>query len=101
MLLTALTSAAIALAMQQLPGAGGTVRGEIRSEETGSVVPGASVEVLYSRPPRATASDSTGRYALEDVPPGRRTIRARRIGYAPLEMEVVVPAGLTCGRVFR
>lgn len=92
MALTTIAAALAALALQQLP-TGGSVRGEIRSEETGAVVAGATVEVLDGRPLRATASDSIGRYVLADVPAGRRTIRARRVGFAPLEMEVVVPGG--------
>lgn len=93
MAMTAVAAAMLAFALQQLPGAGGSVRGEIRSEESGVVVPGATVEVLDSRPRRATATDSIGTYRLHDVPAGRHTIRARRVGFAPFEMEVVVPAG--------
>lgn len=92
MSLIALSSALLALTLQQLPG-GGSLRGEVRSEDTGATVAGATVEVLDSRPQRATASDSAGHYLLAGVPAGRWTVRARRVGFAPLEMEVVVPAG--------
>src|SRR5690606_23246862 len=32
-------------------------------------------------------------YRLVEIPSGRRTLRVHRLGYAPLEMEVVVPSG--------
>lgn len=92
MLVNALSAALLTIIMQ-LPLQKGSVHGEIRSEESGEVVGGASVELVDSEPRRATASDDGGRYSLEDVPAGRHTIRARRVGFAPLEMEVMVPAG--------
>lgn len=91
MLATSFLAAALALALQ-IPASTGVLLGEVRSEETGATVAGASVEVVGSLPVRATATDSAGRYRLNGVRPGRQTIRARRVGYAPLEMDVVVPA---------
>jgi hypothetical protein len=92
MVLPAISAAVLALALQ-VPQPAGAVRGQVRSESTGALIPGASVEVLDSWPQRASASDSAGRYHLAAVPAGRRTIRARRVGYAALEMEVVIPPG--------
>src|SRR5690606_22057484 len=92
MILTAVSAALLALAVQ-LPGQAGVVRGEIRSEETGEVIAGATVEVVGSHPLLASASDAAGRYTLLEVPAGRRTLRARRVGYAPFELDVVVPPG--------
>lgn len=92
MLAHAFSTVFLALALQ-LPGSTGSVRGEIRSEESGAVIPGATVEIVADRPLGATASDDDGRYLLSNVPAGRHTIRAHRIGYAPLEMDVMIPAG--------
>lgn len=84
------TAAALLALALQLPASTGEVRGEVRSEGTGEVITGATVEVLDGRP-RAASSDDSGRYRLVGIDPGRRTIRARRVGYAPLEMVVMVP----------
>src|SRR5690606_5606326 len=90
MAVSALSTLVLALALQ-LPGETGQVRGQVRSEETGEILPGATVEVVDARPARAVASGIDGSYMLPAVPAGRRTIRARHVGFAPFEMEVVVP----------
>ena len=90
MILSTVATALLA-ALMQLPGLNGEVRGEVRSETTGEIIPGATVEVLDGRP-RATATGDDGRYRLEGISPGRRTIRARRVGFAPL-----IPGGFAHG----
>lgn len=92
MFVTSLLAAALAVTLQ-IPAQVGVLTGEVRSEETGTTVTGASVEVVGSMPARATATNADGEYRLTGVRAGRQTIRARMVGYAPLEMDVVVPAG--------
>lgn len=94
MFATSLLATALAFALQ-IPVQTGVLSGEVRSEETGAAVEGASVEVVGSMPARATATGAEGEYQLSGVRAGRQTIRARRVGFAPLEMDVVVPAGGT------
>jgi hypothetical protein len=72
---------------------GGAVRGHVRSESTGEPLGGAIVELVGVPGARQVIADSTGAYRVDDIPSGRRLLRARHLGYAPLEMEVVVPAG--------
>lgn len=70
----------------------GTLRGQVRSEVEAAPIPGAVVEVL-GLAGHAVVAGRSGRYELRDVPAGRRVVRVRHIGHAPLEIEVVVPAG--------
>lgn len=72
---------------------GGSVRGEVRSESTGEALPGAVVEIVDARGSRQVVADDAGAYRLDEIPAGRRVLRAARLGYAPLEMDLVVPAG--------
>jgi hypothetical protein len=72
---------------------GGTVSGHVRSEATGEPLGGAVVELVGVPGARQVIADSTGAYRVDDIPSGRRLLRARHLGYAPLEMEVVVPPG--------
>jgi hypothetical protein len=64
----------------------GTVRERAASR------PLARVEVLIEEGPR-TLTDSLGHYQLTDVAPGVRVLVARRIGYAPVRVRIVVPPG--------
>jgi hypothetical protein len=84
-----LTLAALPLAAQE----SGRVRGEIVSEETWRPLGGASVEV-WSRYVRTVVhTDSLGRYVLTSIPAGRHSLRVRHLSHAPLEVEIIVPAG--------
>lgn len=71
----------------------GTVRGQVVSEGMRSGLPAAVVEIVGLERPLAAAAGPSGAYELRDVPAGRRVLRATHIGHAPLEIEVVVPAG--------
>ncbi|CAN5689103.1 TonB-dependent receptor [soil metagenome] len=82
----------LVLAPLQLPGTG-VIRGEVRSEATGAPLPDATVEVRVGAMVRSAGTDRTGAYALRAVPHGRRVLRVSRIGYDPLEVEVLVPSG--------
>jgi hypothetical protein len=77
------------VAPQQLAPVGG-IRGEVRGEG-GVVLEHATVEVVGSG--RAALTERRGRYHLERIPSGRQVVRASRIGYALMEVEVVVPVG--------
>jgi len=80
---------ALLLAAPQAPGPG-TVRGQVRSEQTGGPLPGAVVEVVGAG--LFSVADSAGRYVLRAVPAGRRVVRAVHLDHAALEVEVLVPA---------
>lgn len=71
----------------------GSIRGVVISEQAGQPLSAAIVEVSGVGAPIAVASSRSGSYEILDVPAGRRVIRARHIGHAPLELEVVIPAG--------
>jgi hypothetical protein len=87
-------SLALLTALSTPPAApGGTVSGHVRSEATGEPLGGAVVELVGAPGARRVVADSTGAYRVDDIPSGRRLLRARHLGYAPLEMEVVVPPG--------
>lgn len=73
--------------------AAGSVRGVVRSEQSATPLGSAMVELVVEGERRAVAADPTGRYRLVGVSPGRRLVRASHVGHAPLEIEVVVPAG--------
>jgi hypothetical protein len=85
---------ALAIALQ-VPPAGGTgaIRGEVRSEGTGQPLAGAVIEIVGGEHPLRASAAESGAYSLQGVPSGRRMVRARYIGHAPLELEVAVPAG--------
>lgn len=89
--LVCLLAAAPSVAAQ----ATGSIRGRIVSEHAGEPLSAAVVEVIGSSGPIAVASGRSGGYEVVDVPAGRRVIRARHIGHAPLEIEVVIPPGGT------
>jgi hypothetical protein len=91
--LALLAGLAAPLAASAQGSAGGVVRGVVRSESTGESLAGAVVEVVNADGSRRALADSTGSYLLREVSAGRRLLRARHLGYAPLEMEVVVPGG--------
>ncbi|HET6764627.1 MAG TPA: TonB-dependent receptor, partial [Longimicrobiaceae bacterium] len=68
----------------------GTVTGA-----TGEPVPGAGVsaEPAGGRVARRASTDSAGAYLLRALAPGRYVVRASRIGFAPVQREVVLAAG--------
>lgn len=77
----------------------GAVVGTARDAETGAVVP--FTQVLLEEANRSAVSDAEGRFVLENVPAGLQTLKAFRIGYAPLIRNVEVPAGDTLRLVLR
>jgi hypothetical protein len=75
----------------------GVVSGRVLEYATGRPVPNAIVEILDDKAMwvRATATDSVGRYRIEGVALGPRTMRARRIGHAPEVAGIAVSSGGT------
>ena len=90
-------SIAFTFALLLLPGLAwaqqGTITGMITEAETGSALPGATVQV----PDEGTgaAADSDGQYRITGVPAGEQTVRVTFIGYQAAERIVNVPAGGT------
>jgi protocatechuate 3,4-dioxygenase beta subunit len=65
-------------------GDGGRVAGRVTDADSGQPVAGASVVVFEPGspfPPHQTRTDADGRYALDGVPPGRRSLRVAKKGY--------------------
>ena len=65
-----------------------TVKGVVYDSTTGKPLEGAQVVLLGTESNAFT--DSQGRFALRDVPQGDYVLRARRVGYA--ELQVLVSA---------
>jgi hypothetical protein len=91
-----LVLAALALAWWPAPAAAqqqATVSGRVLNPQ-GEPVDGAAVEATpeSGRPRRATSGDG-GAFRIEDLRPGRWTLRASRVGYAEVRQTVTLPAG--------
>jgi hypothetical protein len=69
----------------------GVVHGTIESDPTSEPIVG--VRVTVGSIARAATSDSSGSYALGDLPPGRHQLTFAQFGYYDLTVEVVVPEG--------
>ncbi len=72
---------------------GGTVRGQLFAEGAGPALSHATVEIVGSNPRLIASSSADGSYVLRNVPPGRRLLRARQLGYRALDVEILVPEG--------
>ncbi|HEX5723986.1 MAG TPA: hypothetical protein VFX98_00895 [Longimicrobiaceae bacterium] len=70
----------------------GILRGSVQGELSGMPIPRAVVEVKGGDGTLTAFADSTGAYQLK-VPAGRHRFRVHHLAYAPMEMEVLVPAG--------
>lgn len=73
----------------------GTIRGRVLGQDSGDPLSFVVVEVGEGETYRATRTGEDGRYVLEDVPAGRRHLRARSLDRNPLELTIKVPAGET------
>lgn len=72
-------------------GAWGSITGLVAESETGVRLAG--VLVIVEGAGRAERTDSSGRFAIERVPPGTYTLRARFFGYRDAALRVRVRAG--------
>jgi len=94
MLAALLLLAAVSLTASVLEGQEpSAVHGVVRNESTGAVLPGAVVELRSGTWSGRALADRAGAYRLEAVPAGRGTLRARLLGHAVLELQILVPAG--------
>src|SRR5258708_15417141 len=65
-----------------------TLRGRV-TDTTGAPLPGVGVSIAELD--RGTRSDASGAFAFAHVPPGRYTVVARMVGFAPRTASVTVP----------
>lgn len=79
--------ASLTLAVQEVPG---TVQGVVRDAVDGRPISGAEIELVGTG--RSTVTDDSGSYLIPAVPGGERRLRARRLGFMPLEVDLSVPA---------
>ena len=85
-----------ALAVLLLPAgllaqATGSVTGVVTDQVTKRPVPDVQVMIIGTQ--RGAATDAEGHYTISALPAGSHRVRARRVGYAPGEVTVTVPAG--------
>jgi iron complex outermembrane receptor protein len=71
----------------------GAVEGRVTSAETGAPLPDANV--VLDGPQRGAATDSTGRFVIEDVETARYELVVSRVGYAQYRQSVRVEPGQT------
>lgn len=69
----------------------GTVTGRVFSQISGALVEFAVVEIIAQDRVISALSDRSGRYRLDNVPPGSRLIRARALDHSELVIGVRVP----------
>lgn len=87
-----------ALALLLLPGLAfgqqrGTISGQVLDSETGEELPGANV--LLVELGFGAATDISGQYEIDDVPPGNYTMRVTFVGYRQLQEQISLEAGET------
>ncbi|HJU66102.1 MAG TPA: TonB-dependent receptor [Gemmatimonadaceae bacterium] len=68
----------------------GAIRG-VASDTSGARVDNVRVQLVGSH--LGAVSDGDGRFTIRDVPAGRHTVRAIRLGYRAVDVELVVPGG--------
>jgi len=66
----------------------GTITGTVTASETRAPLARATVVVVGTR--LSAETDATGRYSISAVPVGTHRVRARMLGYAPVDTSVVV-----------
>ncbi len=95
---------ALVLASAMMPfrseaqGAVGTVRGTVTNSATG--LPLANAQIAVPGTMLGAITNATGTFTLASVPAGNQIIRARLIGYQPVDKPVVVTAGGTATVTF-
>jgi TonB-linked SusC/RagA family outer membrane protein len=66
----------------------GSVRGTVTDAKFGTGVP--DVQVFVSGTRRGSITDANGRYTIIALPTGRVTLRAQKIGFAPITRDVTI-----------
>lgn len=64
-----------------------TIRGVVKDAQSKSTLPGATIVLLNTSPPRGVASDLDGKFRLDNVPVGRQGLHISYIGYSPVILE--------------
>jgi outer membrane receptor protein involved in Fe transport len=77
----------------------GNVSGSVVDAGSGTGIQGATVTVVGTS--LSVLTDGAGRYRIVDVSPGHHTLRVRRLGYAPLDRQIVVDANTTTNVTLR
>jgi TonB-linked SusC/RagA family outer membrane protein len=83
----------LGLGAQGVQAQAGIVMGTVADARSGQAISGAIVEVEGTR--LVVMADGEGRYRIDNVPAGSRTVVARRLGYSPGRATVSVVAGET------
>lgn len=68
------------------------VKGRVTEKESGQPIMSVQIIVVGSGQRVGAITDASGDYSLRGVPAGTVTLRATRIGYAPMDQTVSVPA---------
>jgi iron complex outermembrane recepter protein len=98
-LLMGVAASSSTLAAERAPGAtGGSITGFVANAGTGNLLGGARVEIPTLR--MSALTDSTGRYILHGIPPGRHEIVASYTGLDSESTTVTVTAGQRTTRSF-
>src|SRR4051812_9005272 len=71
--------------------AGGRITGQVVDSIAG--LPITNAQVIIPGTALGATVNAQGRYAINNVPAGRTTVRAQRIGYGFVEQTIVVTAG--------
>src|SRR3954470_7002705 len=91
--LAAIALAASALTQRAHAQQTGTVRGTVTDSASARGIVGAQVTITGST--RGGLTNDAGEYTIRGVPAGTVTIRAQRIGFAPVDRSVTVTANET------
>jgi len=75
------------------PDTSAVITGEVVDAQTGSPLPLANV--IVDGRSLGTTTDQNGRFRIEDVPPGRQTLRVSYVGFETENRDVTVQAGST------
>jgi iron complex outermembrane recepter protein len=90
-LLLALPAGGVAGQPASDPDVTGSIIGEVVDRDTGAPVSAAHVRLRELR--RSELSHADGTFHFEDIPAGRYTVSAERLGYSPVELRIDVGDG--------
>jgi outer membrane receptor protein involved in Fe transport len=65
----------------------GKISGVVKDKQSGEPLPGASIQIVGTQ--MGAATNPKGEYFIINVPPGKYTVKASLIGYAPMEVQNV------------
>lgn len=74
-----------------LPAGSGSIKGKIRDIQSKESLPYSNVVVIGTS--WGTSADADGNYLIQNIPPGKYTIRSSYIGYRSEEAEIEVVDG--------